>query len=200
MYPEFKKEKWNLVKLFPEEHLIAHLLLVKIYPRENKMIYSANLMTNTKSINNKKYGWVKREFSKMDFSNKQKSKTRKKALLQFYKENEHHAKETIWINDGVVSKRHDMNIPIPKGFKEGRVMKERKPTAPPLTIYNNDDQPIISIISNYQKTLLEIGFPKRLYETALEEKTLFENSRPSDIKRLTNNGNIKFKGWYARFQ
>jgi hypothetical protein len=49
----------NLVRLTPEEHYIAHLLLVKIYPGNSKLIYAANMMANR---NNKSYGWIKREF------------------------------------------------------------------------------------------------------------------------------------------
>jgi hypothetical protein len=50
----------NLVDLLPEEHYISHLLLVKIYPDESKLIYAANMMANR---NNKSYGWVKRKFA-----------------------------------------------------------------------------------------------------------------------------------------
>ena len=34
----------NLVKLTPEEHYLAHLLLVKIHPGNIKLIYAANMM------------------------------------------------------------------------------------------------------------------------------------------------------------
>tara|TARA_B100000508_G_scaffold136063_1_gene128539 strand:+ start:1192 stop:1902 length:711 start_codon:yes stop_codon:yes gene_type:complete len=54
-------EKENLVLLTPEEHYIAHLLLVKMYPCEPKLLYAANMMSNR---NNKSYGWVKRKFAK----------------------------------------------------------------------------------------------------------------------------------------
>lgn len=58
----------NLVKLTPEEHYLAHLLLVKIYPKETKLIYAARMMTldscDTKR-NNKMYGWLKRKFSQL---------------------------------------------------------------------------------------------------------------------------------------
>jgi len=53
-------EASNLVYLLPEEHYIAHLLLVKIYPYESGLIYAANMMANR---NNKSYGWVKRKFA-----------------------------------------------------------------------------------------------------------------------------------------
>ena len=49
----------NLVYLTPEEHLVAHLLLVKIYNTPN-LIYAANWMTS-RVKNNKEYGWVKRQ-------------------------------------------------------------------------------------------------------------------------------------------
>lgn len=51
----------NLINLTPEEHVIAHLLLVKIHPNNPKLIYAANMMTN-RIKNNKEYGWVKRAF------------------------------------------------------------------------------------------------------------------------------------------
>lgn len=57
--------KENLVPLTPEEHYIAHLLLVKIYPSHEGLIYSANMMQNRVS-SNKQFGWVKRKFSELE--------------------------------------------------------------------------------------------------------------------------------------
>jgi hypothetical protein len=58
-------EKTNLVELTPEEHYIAHQLLVKIYPNHDGLVYAARKMTitskNTKR-NNKLYGWLKRRY------------------------------------------------------------------------------------------------------------------------------------------
>ena len=54
----------NLVSLTPEEHIVAHLLLVKIY-NSPKLIYAANWMTS-RVHSNKHYGWIKREFAKID--------------------------------------------------------------------------------------------------------------------------------------
>lgn len=50
----------NLVSLTPEEHYIAHMLLVKIHPYNSKLVFAANMMSNR---NNKTYGWIKRKFS-----------------------------------------------------------------------------------------------------------------------------------------
>lgn len=51
-------DKINRVFLTPEEHVVAHLLLVKIYNRP-ELIYAANWMTS-RVKNNKEYGWIKR--------------------------------------------------------------------------------------------------------------------------------------------
>lgn len=58
----------NLVALTPEEHFLAHQLLVKIYPNEEKLIYACFRMTqhNTSNrLNNKMYGWLKRKKSEV---------------------------------------------------------------------------------------------------------------------------------------
>ena len=56
----------NIVNLTPEEHYVAHQLLVKIYPNNIKLIYSAVAMTcdyTGNRINNKLFGWIKRKLS-----------------------------------------------------------------------------------------------------------------------------------------
>ena len=59
-------EKDNLVNLTPQEHFVAHQLLVKIYPNNQKLIYAAAMMTRghgDKRANNKFYGWVRQRFA-----------------------------------------------------------------------------------------------------------------------------------------
>lgn len=53
----------NLIYLTPEEHYTAHQLLVKIYPKEDKLLYAALMMCmGSARSNNKKYGWLKRKY------------------------------------------------------------------------------------------------------------------------------------------
>ena len=55
----------NLVELTAEEHYIAHLLLVKMYPNKGKLIYAANMMTvdaHGGRSTNKRYKWVKEKW------------------------------------------------------------------------------------------------------------------------------------------
>ncbi len=57
----------NLVSLTPEEHYLAHQLLVKIYLNNTKLVYAASAMTFDKfgkRYNNKMYGWIMRKLSK----------------------------------------------------------------------------------------------------------------------------------------
>lgn len=56
-------EEINLVLLTPEEHYVAHQLLIKIYPDKLKLIHAAKMMTVGKNRNNKLYGWLKRKIS-----------------------------------------------------------------------------------------------------------------------------------------
>lgn len=62
-------DKGNVVRLSPEEHFIAHQLLVKIYPENGRLVYAALMMTvkssNTHRYNNKAYGWLKRKYNEI---------------------------------------------------------------------------------------------------------------------------------------
>ena len=56
----------NLVALTPEEHYVAHQLLVKMYPEEKSLAWAAIRMTHHSTDNrstNKLYGWLKRRHS-----------------------------------------------------------------------------------------------------------------------------------------
>lgn len=58
----------NLVKLSPREHYIAHMLLVKMYTNNHKLIYALNMMTTYSVYNdrsmNKRYEWIRSKFIK----------------------------------------------------------------------------------------------------------------------------------------
>lgn len=56
----------NLVELTPEEHYLAHLLLIKIYPNVPKLVNAVHRMSYDKKRklpNGKMYGWVRRKYS-----------------------------------------------------------------------------------------------------------------------------------------
>jgi len=58
----------NLVDLTPEEHYVAHQLLVKMHPDNGSLIYAANMMSvdsSCTSRNNKRYGWLKKKYQQV---------------------------------------------------------------------------------------------------------------------------------------
>lgn len=60
-------EESNLVSLTPEEHYVAHQLLVKIYPNEHRLVYGLLLMTTDafgNRVHNKLFGWHRRKLAK----------------------------------------------------------------------------------------------------------------------------------------
>lgn len=67
----------NLVKLTPEEHFLAHQLLIKMFPEDEKLIFAAWMMCSNNQFqqrtNNKRFGWLRRAFNTA-----QKSQVRKK--------------------------------------------------------------------------------------------------------------------------
>lgn len=56
-------EEGNLVRLTPEEHFLAHALLVKIHPSHPRLIYALSMMCSNRDgarQNNKLYAWHRR--------------------------------------------------------------------------------------------------------------------------------------------
>ena len=78
----------GIVYISPEEHYIAHLLLIKMYPNEPKLIYAAHMMTvngvGQFRMNNKRYGWLKRRISEQT-KGKPKSEDHKKRISESIK-------------------------------------------------------------------------------------------------------------------
>jgi len=74
----------NIAILTPEEHYVAHQLLVRIYPKETKLIFAAHMMSagNTKQRrNNRSYGWIRRRCAEALIGTTHTEETRKKLSL-----------------------------------------------------------------------------------------------------------------------
>ena len=72
--------KENFVLLTPEEHLLLHLCLVKIYPNNHSLIKAAMLMGTDRygnRVNNKQYGWIRKACSMAPSPSKGKPSKRK---------------------------------------------------------------------------------------------------------------------------
>ena len=58
-------DQLNLVALTPEEHYVAHQLLVKMYPENRSLVHAAIMMIPANGLqnrNNKMYGWLRRKY------------------------------------------------------------------------------------------------------------------------------------------
>lgn len=114
----------NIVSLTPEEHFLAHVLLVKIYPENYKLIFSVNNMCrghNGKRPNRRLYGWLKRKFIEAS----KKNSTRENNS-QF---------DTKWITDGTTNKRIKSSEPVLDGWTYGRtlpIIKSRNAARPAM--------------------------------------------------------------------
>lgn len=108
----------NLVALYPEEHFVAHVLLVKMFPNSQSLIAAVQLMTKGHSGKRKRrklYGWLKRRF------------------VSYMRENQTGSGNsqfgTVWICDGTNSKKIKVTDEIPSGWRRGR---NKKSTGRPM--------------------------------------------------------------------
>lgn len=113
--------KSNLVELTPEEHYVAHQLLIKIYPDNQRLIHAAIMMTVSSGRHgrskNKLYGWLRRKHSELI-----KTTQSGKGNSQF---------GTIWIcnvelNISKKIKANDLPLYSNNGWMRGRNLKKKK--------------------------------------------------------------------------
>lgn len=75
----------NLVILTPEEHYTAHLLLAKIYSKDARLLYAANMMVvNNPSqhrTQNKMYGWLRKAVDEAQRLRRPSEETREKLRI-----------------------------------------------------------------------------------------------------------------------
>lgn len=103
----------NIVSLTPEEHFLAHHILVKINPGHRGLIWACYKMRfpvgNRPS--RKLYGWLKRRHSEV-----MRASSTGPGNTQF---------GTRWITDGVASKKVSVEACVPPGWNPGRTLAKR---------------------------------------------------------------------------
>lgn len=115
-------DKNNISLLTPEEHYVAHQLLVKIYPKNNALIKAAQMMIPNRP-SNKLYGWLRRRFSEVQSASQKGSS------------NSQHGTRWIHNAEAKISKKIPKLEPLPNGWQEGRRVKFRTATEE-LLLYN----------------------------------------------------------------
>lgn len=101
----------NLVRLTPEEHYLAHQLLIKIHPENKSLIYAAGMMIPNRP-SNKLYGWLRRKLSDS------------KSLEQTGEGNSQFG--TKWITDGKTERKISKSNSTPDGWFESRLTSYKK--------------------------------------------------------------------------
>jgi len=132
----------NLVNLTPEEHYLAHQLLIKIYPNNQKLVKAAQMMIPNRP-SNKLYGWLRRKFSEV-MSESQSGINNS----QF---------NTMWINNGIESRKIKSFDIIPDGWYKGRVKKIKQKRVSKQQLKRQAD---IDLYKEYYKIYCEYGWIK----------------------------------------
>jgi hypothetical protein len=107
----------NLVNLTAREHFIAHLLLVKIYPKNKGLICAVQFMCagqSERKHTNRTYGWIRKQLSLV------------MSELQSQEGNSQWG--TRWIHNLELkqSKKIDANVDVPQGWQVGRIVNFNK--------------------------------------------------------------------------
>lgn len=169
----------NFIKLTPEEHLTAHLLLIKCFHQSfawrDSLIFAANMMCieskHTKRINNKEYGWLKRLRSiaisssmkgeRNHFYNKTHTEKSIKQMKQAKIGENNPCFGTIWITNGVSNKRLLKSQLIPENWKPGRILsKSHIKKAAEKSVFGQQFFCFISSKQCYDKANLAKCFPE----------------------------------------
>ena len=137
-------EQDNLVRLTPEEHYVAHQLLVKIYPNNPKLIKAAAMMIPNRP-SNKLYGWLRRKFAKAQSAG------------QTGTNNSQHGSR--WIHNPVTGEtKKTKNKIIEAGWVAGRYPKKPKlKTVHKKTLKSKE---LELLYNNYHELYIKFGFEK----------------------------------------
>jgi hypothetical protein len=125
----------NIASLTPEEHYLAHQLLVKIYPKESSLVYAARMMCLNLCGNrpkNKLYGWLRKRHSKImseTWTGKSKSRESIEMMVDTRKKNgsygslsDEHKEKLSKSTKGVPkSEKHKQNM---RGKQKGKVLSD----------------------------------------------------------------------------
>lgn len=165
----------NIVALTPEEHFLAHVLLVKMHPEHHGLILAVQYMMQG-SVKNQRntrklYGWLKRRFS---------------VAMQTLQSGECNSQfGSRWIHNPATleSIKIRQGVMIPEGWDAGR---KPKPVQKPSRVYENvfDDEYASALLNDYEAGLpmpeLLIKYGKKSEQSV----TSFINRRFPNRKRF----------------
>jgi hypothetical protein len=135
-------DKTNLVKLTPEEHYVAHQLLVKIYPENIKLAKAVSMMIPNRP-NNKMYGWIRKRVSAAQ------------SVEQSGNGNSQYG--TRWVHNPVTKQTKKIKDEIESGWVYGKY-KQPKTEKPSFRQIKKIEQ--VKIHKEYYEKYKQFGFVK----------------------------------------
>jgi hypothetical protein len=117
-------DKSNIVELTPEEHYVAHQLLVKMYPDVDGLVYAVNKMAvSSKYVkrNNKRYGWLRRRYQHI-------------CKKRVGKKNPSYGRRWYY-NPNTMENGKFLEKDIPTGWIKGRASKTKKRYCKTCSVY-----------------------------------------------------------------
>jgi hypothetical protein len=175
-------DQQNLVALYPEEHFLCHVLLIKIYPEQPSLIIAVAKMCQPVGGRKKRklYGWLRKKFA-----NEQSNRQSGKNNSQFGKR---------WINNGLISKKIDNNESLPEGWHFGaafpsmRGVKRPRPKKQKLCISCSN---VLASQRNQSKYCLECK-PKHNFASKYSDDQIYDALRKNDFDYKKT---ASFLGW-----
>ena len=128
-------EPTNIALLTPEEHFVAHQLLVKIYPHDHLLAFALSRMAGKgakqQARSNKRYGWIRKKFAESISKINKGRKFPNRILSEKHKQSLSNLMiNRIWVTNGVESQRiyeDQLDQYIANGWRKGRSSGQRKP-------------------------------------------------------------------------
>lgn len=158
----------NLVRLTPEEHYVAHQLLVKIFPTNHALAKAAAMMIPNRPTN-KMYGWVRRRFSAA------------KSAEQSGQGNSQFG--TRWAHNPLTKENKKIKGQLPDGWSSGKY-KKPKTTIDKMSALkekrNQHRQKQIDIYRKYYIIYKDVGFKKFV------EITGYSKSKANLVQRFAS--------------
>jgi hypothetical protein len=161
----------NLVALYPEEHFLCHILLLKIYPKQSGLILAVNQMCRPIKSGRKKrklYGWLKRRF----VANQSQSQSGQ-GNSQF---------GTRWITDGNTAIKISVSDEIPEGWVLGRKIKPVKVNKRNMKKISEEDA--LALLKDYESGLPMSLLLKKYNRKSEQSVTTFLRKRFPNRKKF----------------